>query len=147
MLENWIDEVARIAGTVPNGRNGFIAAYKLFAEPKIPETLTVFPCAITYTESVVMQMPDSGPNVDTWLGVTEFHLAAGTKKTDLPSMHRFFHRIRVAWAADRTLGGRVQYCKLNVEGPSIEGPIVFNPNTEIATQGLLVHWVVRERLS
>lgn len=147
MLEDWIDAVAALAGNVQTGDGRYVTAYKMFGNPTIPEALTVFPCAITYTESVVMETPDSGPNVNTWLGVTEFHLAKGTKKSDYPYMLRFFHRIRAAWTADRTLGGRVQYIRLNIEGPSIEGPIVFNPNTEIVTQGLLVHWVVRERLS
>lgn len=146
-VENWIDTLARKAGQVSDGRGGTVRAYLLFGKDEFPETLTVFPCAITYPEDVVMQTPDSGPNVDTWRGITEFHLVAGVKKSDFPYILRFYARIRAVFAVDRDLGGRVQYCKLNVEGPSIEGPVVFNPSSEITTQGLIVHWVVRERSS
>ncbi len=62
-------------------------------------------------------------------------------------MIRFFARIRAAFAVDRDLGGKVQYCKLTVEGPSIEGPVAFDPDTEITNQGLIAHWTVRERFS
>lgn len=147
MLEDWIDIIAKRFGQIPDGRGGLVRSYRLFEVAEVPEALTVWPCAITYTEDVNMQQPDGGPNVDMWRGITELHLVPGTKKSDIPYMLRFFNRVRVAFSADRTLGGRVQYCRLTVEGPSIEGPIMFDPNTEIANQGLLVHWVVRERLS
>lgn len=146
-VENWIDEIAKKAGQVADGKGGYVRSYLLFGKDEFPETLTIFPCALTYPEDVIMQTPDSGPNVDTWRGITEFHLVPGTKKSDFPYIVRFYARIRAVFAANRDLGGRVQYCKLAVEGPSIEGPVVFQPNTEAATQGLIVHWVVRERSS
>jgi len=147
MLEQWIDDIAKKAAQVSDGRGGFVRSYMLFEKAEFPETLTVFPCALTYPEDVIMQTPDSGPNVDTWRGITEFHLVSGVKKSDFPYMLRFFNRIRAVFAVDRDLDGKVQYCKLNIEGPSIEGPVVFEPNTEVANQGLIVHWTVRERLS
>ncbi len=147
MVEDWIDEVAKRFAQIPDGKGGFVRSYRLIEVAEIPEALTVYPCAISYTDDVTMQTPDGGPNVDMWRGLTELHLVPGQKKSDIPYMIRFFGRVRSVFALDRTLGGKVQYCKLTVEGPSIEGPIVFDPNTEIANQGLLVHWVVRDRLS
>lgn len=147
MLENWIDEIAKMIGQVSDGRGGSIRSYRLFEKNEFPETISVFPSALTYPEDVVMASPDSGPNVDTWRGITELHIAPGTKKADFPYILGFFSRIRAAFAIDRTLGGRVQFCKLSIEGPSIEGPIIFNPNTEIATSGLKINWIVRERLN
>lgn len=147
MLEEWIDLVAKKVGQVGDGKGGFVRSYMLFEKNEFPESLTVFPCVLTYTEDVVMTCPDSGPNVDVWRGISEFHIVPGTKKSDFPTILGFFSRIRAVFATDRTLGGKVQFCKLSIEGPSIEGPIVFNPNTEVATQGLIAHWTVRERFS
>jgi len=146
-VENWIDEIAKKAGQVSDGRGGYVRSYMLFGKDEFPETFTVFPCAITYPEDVIMQTPDSGPNVDTWRGITEFHLVPGVKKSDFPYIVGFYARIRAVFAIDRTLNNKVQYCKLSIEGPSIEGPVVFEPGTEVANQGLIIHWVVRERLS
>jgi hypothetical protein len=146
-IESWIDEVARKAAQVENGLGGHVRAYALFEKDEFPEHLTVYPSAITYTDDVVMQCPDGGPNVDTWRGVTEFHLVAGTAKNHYPFILRFFTRIRAVFAVDRDLGGRVQYCKLSVEGPSIEGPVVFDPGSDNANLGLIAHWTVRERYS
>lgn len=147
MLENWIDEITKLFGKLSNGSGGNVRSYKLFELAELPEAITVFPCAISYVEDVVMTMPDSGPNVDMWRGITELHIAPGMKKSDYPKILPYFNRVRGIFALDRTLGGKVQYCKLTVEGPSIEGPIIFSPDTEITNQGLMVHWVVRERLS
>ncbi len=147
MLENWIDDVAKKIGQVSDGKGGVVRSYLLFEKNEFPETLSVFPCALTYPEDVIMVCPDSGPNVDTWRGITELHIAAGTNKAVFPYILGFFSRIRAVFAEDRTLGGKVQYCKLSIEGPSIEGPLIFNPNTEIATSGLKINWTVRERLS
>jgi hypothetical protein len=146
-LDSWIDEIAKKAGQVADGRGGFVRSYPVFEKDEWPETLTVWPCALTYTEDVVVQQAAAGPNVDMWRGVIEFHLVAGVKKSDFPYILRFFSRIRAVFAVDTDLGGRVQYCKLSVEGTSIEGPVVFEPGTDHVNQGLLAHWIVRERLS
>ncbi len=147
MLEQWIDDIAKKCAQISDGKGNQVRSYMLFEKDEFPETLSQFPCALTYPEDVIMATPDSGPNVDTWRGITEFHLVPGTKKSDFPYMLRFFSRIRAVFATNRDLGGKVQYCKLSIEGPSIEGPVVFEPNTEIANQGLIVHWTVRERSS
>ena len=144
-VEDWIDEVAKKAGQVADGRGGWVRAYRLFEKEDFPEALIEFPCALTYTEDVVMAAPAGGPNIDIWRGVTEFHLAPGVKKSDFPYLLRFFARIRAVFTSDYNLGSRVEYCRLRVEGPSIEGPVVFEPNTESANQGLIAHWIVRER--
>jgi hypothetical protein len=146
-LEDWIDEVAKKAGQVSDGRGGFVRAYAVFGKDEWPANLTVFPAALTFTENVVVRNPESGPNVDSWIGIIEFHLVPGTSRKDYPYIMRFFNRIRAAFAADKTLGGLVQYCKLTEEGPSIEGPIVFDPDTGDANLGLVAHWVARERYS
>lgn len=143
-VEQWIDEICKIAGSVPNGKGGKVLSYSVFEKSNFPEGLSKFPCAITYTTQVVSTYSISGPCVDMWKGVTEFHLSAGTAKTDFPDIMRYFARIRAAFAGRVTLGGKVAYCLLSTEEPSLQGPVVLTYGTEQPHYGIVARWVVKE---
>lgn len=146
-VENWIDEVVKIAGSVSDGQGGQVRAYAVYEKSEFPDTLSDFPCAITYTKDAAMSYPDGGPNIDTWNGVTEFHLAQDVSKARYPAVMLYFARIRAAFAANRTLGDRVSYCRLSTTEPAIEGPVILQYGSEEPHLGLVAHWIVRERFS
>lgn len=146
-VENWIDEICKLAGEVANGRGGKVKSYRVFAKTDFPEGLSVFPCAITYTTQVVTTYSAGGPCIDLWKGVTEFHLSAGTAKSEYPDVMRYFARIRAAFAAHVTLGGKVAYCLLDTEQPSLQGPVVLQYGTEQPHHGIVARWVVKENVT
>lgn len=146
-VENWIDEIAKLAGEVPNGKGGKVKSYRVFAKADFPEGLTVFPCAITYTTQVITSYSQGGPCIDLWKGVTEFHLSEGTAKSEYPAVMRFFAHIRAAFAQHMTLGGKVAYCKLAEDEPSLQGPVVLQYGAEQPHHGIIARWVVKENVT
>jgi hypothetical protein len=104
----------------------------------------VFPSAITFGEEVHPHYSDSGPNVDIWMGVTEFHLFPDLKKANFPEMQRYFGKIRNAFAYHRRLGGLVDHMVIG------EGGIVFSKGSfgsEVEHHILVVHWEVKENVT
>lgn len=146
-VENWIDEVCKLAGEVDNGKGGKVLSYSVFGKTNFPEGLSVFPCAISYVTQVESQYSSSGPCIDLWRGVTEFHLTEGSAKKDYPAVMRFFSRIRNAFALHRTLNGKVSYIQLSIEDPSLQGPVVLQYGTEQPHHGIVARWVVKENVT
>lgn len=143
MIEKWIDALVDVAGGVETGtKSRKMRAYYLFKKTEFPEALTEFPCALVYPERLDTQYSDGAPCIEIWTGKVEFHLTPDTQKGAYPDVMRYFARIRNAFAAHRTLGGRVSYCVL--DSPlSIEGPVVLQYGTENPHMGLIAHWVVK----
>ncbi len=144
-VESWIDEIAALAGTIDNGKGKKVRSYSVFKKAEFPESLTEFPCAITYPVSVTCHISESG-SWEIWQGSTEFHLSAGVSKKTFPELLRFYAKIRNAFALHRTLGGKVGYCSL-AEEPSIQGPLVMQYGTENPHLGMIARWVVKENIS
>jgi hypothetical protein len=142
-IEKWIDEVANIAGSVASHRGGFVKAFMVFKKAEIPEALSDFPCAITYGHVVMPSYSDSGPCIDLWQGITEFHVFSDVKKTNFPELQKYFGRIRNAFALKRRLGGLVDHC------------VIVDPGIELVTatygiegehHALRVTWQVKENV-
>lgn len=146
-VEQWIDEICKLAGEVPDGRGRRVLSYSVFGKTNFPEGLTKFPCAITYTTQVVSEYSLGGPCIDLWQGVTEFHLSEGSAKSEYPQVMRYFAQIRAAFAAHMTLGGKVAYCKLRDDEPSLQGPVVLQYGTEQPHHGIIARWVVKENVT
>jgi hypothetical protein len=145
-VENWIDEIAKLAA-VDDGRGGKVHSYRVFERAEFPESLSVFPCALTYTVSVQSIYSDSGPCIDMWRGHTEYHLTPTIDKSQYPFIMRFFARIRNAFALHRKLGGKVEYCTLLTEEPGIVGPVILTYGSEEPHLGIIVKWLVKENTS
>lgn len=145
-VEDWIDELVGVTRSIP----GVQAAPLVFKKDEFPESLSVFPTALTFVEEVAMLYPDGGPNQDAWSGTTEFHLVSDTSKRNLPKIMSYFKKIRTAFTANRLLldvPGRSVFMKLRAEnGPSIE-VAVLQYGSEAPHLGLVVHWRVWERFS
>jgi hypothetical protein len=144
-IENWIDEIAKLWGTMKAGKV-VVKSYQVFGKAEIPEALSVYPCAITYTTSVNSQYSTGGPCIDIWTGVTELHLCAGVEKQNYPEIMRYFARIRNAAASKMQLNGKVAFFQLASEN-SIEGPVKFTYGEEAEHLGLLIHWTVKENVT
>lgn len=142
-VENWIDQIAQIWGTVEDGQGGFVKSYSVFERAEFPEALTVFPCALTYVSRVpVIQYSAGGPGVIVWRGVSEFHLTASVNKGRLPYVMRFYDRIIRAAASQVTLGGAVSHFILGPDDPLQPGILVYG--NEEPHYGIAVNWTVKE---
>lgn len=142
-IENWIDELVDVAGSVRSDKGDFVRAYYVFKRAEIPEALEKFPCALTYGTVVHPKYGDS-ISTDLWEGVTEFHLFADTKKTNFPEIQRYFGKIRNAFAAKRTLGGKVAHLAIQEQGIELH---VGTYGSEVEHHMLMVYWEVKENVS
>lgn len=145
-VENWIDKITRLWGTVDDGKGRTVQSYSVFERDEFPESLTVFPCAITYIGRVpTIQYSASGPAVIVWRGITEFHLTSSVVKNQIPYVIRFYDRIIKAAASSITLGGAVSHFLLSPDDPLQPGALVYG--TEAPHYGVVVNWVVKENPS
>jgi hypothetical protein len=119
-VENWIDEVVRVAGSVESHKGGTVKAFRIASKAEIPEALSVFPCAVVYpTRTKSLQYSMGGPCKEIWEVKGEFYLFPDTKKSNLPELIRYFTRIRKATLASMTLGGLVDHFIFSVEGMAL----------------------------
>jgi hypothetical protein len=144
-LEDWIDEVAKLAGNVASHKGGFVRSYKVFSKSDIPEAINEYPCAVTYIMDVRAQYSLGGPCIDIWNGQTEFHLFPDIKKSNLPEMVRYFGKIRAAWAANMSLGGLVSHSKLKPDKSIEMVQLVYGVEAE--HHGIMVYWEVKENVT
>lgn len=151
MIENWIDEIAKLAGTVPTSASGksYVRSYWAFKKSEFPESLTEFPAAITYVQGLRYQASNSGPNLCFWRGVTEFHISPGTGKQDYPLVLPYFGRILEAFLSARTLGGLVETFGLlaNDNGEAITAGVLDYGADGVKHLGLVAYWVVKEKFT
>jgi hypothetical protein len=146
---DWIDEVTRV-WEINDGKGGLVKSYRLYESKEFPEALAgvKFPCALTYVVSAENQYSLGGPCIDTYEGVTEFHLAPNVSKANLPYILPFFARIRDAAAAHMNLGGLVAWWMLKSGGgePSIS-LVTLQYGDESPHLGLMVRWTCKENVS
>jgi hypothetical protein len=151
MIEDWIDEICKLAGNVsagaaPGGK-GRVRSFWTFKKSEFPEAITEFPAAITYVQGMrLIGGSDSGPTIALWRGVTEFHLAPSTGKQEIPGVMPYFGRILEAFLTKRTLGGLVSEFSLikNDEGEAITAGGLTYGADGAQHMGLMVYWRVKE---
>jgi hypothetical protein len=153
MIENWIDEIARLAGTVEAyGAPGkaFVRSYWVFEKAEFPEALSELPAAITYVQGMrLVGGSNSGPTICYWRGVTEFHIAGSTNKQNIPLVMPYAGRILTAFLSKRTLGGLVNEFSL-IKAEEGEAMTVGNMDyglDGLPHMGIAVYWRVKESIS
>jgi len=148
-LEDWMDELTAVWGTIRSGPRGNVRSYRCFNKNEFPEAISEFPCAISFVTGLrFMGGGDSSPHILLWSGDTEFYISPGVSKAGAPEVMRYFERALRAALLFRTLGGKVAefgLVKAN-EGEAIAGPGVMNYGGEEKHLGLVVHWRVKEVL-
>ena len=140
MIENWIDALAKV-WEISDGKGGLVKSYRLFELAELPESLSVYPCAITYPIQVDTHIGSA--SYDIWTGITEFHINPTVAKTGIADVLRYFSRIKTAAAANVTLGGLVSYFTLQ-ETESIQGPLAMDYGEQAPGMGLIVRWIIKE---
>lgn len=145
-VDLWIDEIVALAGTISDGQKK-VRAYSVFNKAEFPESITVYPCAITYTSELRSSYSLSGPCIDLWYGITEFHLAPNVAKTNYPYIMRFFARIKAAFASKMTLNGKVAYFQLRNDVVGLQGPVTLQYGSEDQHLGIVAQWMVKEDTS
>jgi hypothetical protein len=144
----WVDKLAAI-WEFSDGRSGTLKSYRLFERDEFPESLTVFPCALTIPMAVSLEYSAGGPCYEHWEGVTQFHLAANTSKAHIPYMLPFYRRITAAAAQNATLGGTVKFFGLRQAGDG--GPSIEVRNLQYGSEpehlGLVTYWKARVNVS
>lgn len=143
MIEDWIDEVAKTAGLVPAGNEKRVRSFQLFGRSEFPESLTTFPCALTFIEESGLEYQLGGGGRNFWKGFTEFHLTPDLNRKRYPEVLLYFKRIRDAFAGNMTLNGKVASFTLRAE-TSIQGPAELQYGGEKPHFGLVAYWQVKE---
>lgn len=142
-VETWIDEIVALAGTISDGKVK-VRSYSVFNKAEFPESITVFPCALTYTVDVRPAYSLGGPCVDLWSGITEFHLFPSVAKSNYPAIMRYFARIKAAFASKMALNGKVAYFQLRSDEPGLQGPVTLQYGSEDPHLGIVARWIVKE---
>lgn len=148
MIQDWIDEIAILAGNVKTSASGksYVRSYWAFKKSEFPEALTEFPVAISYVQGMrLMGGSDSGPTICYWRGVTEFHIAESTGKQFYPLVLPYFGRILEAFLAARTLGGKVaEFNLIKVDDGEAITAGTLDYGAEVKHLGLVAYWRVKE---
>ena len=144
-VENWIDKVTKLWASISDGGKGSVHAYSAFLKEDWPESINIFPSALSIVENANMEYGVGSPAEDRWIGTTEFHLYPDLGKHRYPGVLKYYNRIKLAAAANIQLSGTVQTFYLRTDdGPSIEGPLSLEYGSENPHWGLIVRWRVFE---
>lgn len=143
-VNDWIDSVATLMA-VSDGAGGTVRSYRVYEKAEFPESITVYPCALSYVSGV--QFVGGHFSYAVWSGVTEFHLMPNANKANLPRLMLYIARIYAACNASIQLGGLVEHFLLKPGGPNIVGPVQLKYGSEEPHHGLVVNWEVKENVS
>jgi len=146
MIETWIDALAKI-WMFDDGQGKLVKSYRLFDKSdRIPESITEFPCAISYPTGLQPQYGASIPTILIWDGATEFHLAGDVQLNNIPYALPFFRKILSAAAGNIKLAGTVSEFSIPFE-PGALSLVEFEYGAGPSHRGILVHWRVKEDVS
>jgi hypothetical protein len=149
MIENWIDEVAKVWEI----SDGFktVQSFKLVEKAEFPESidptsLDNAPIALTIPASVGPEYSLGGPHIGYWIGVTEFHVASNQDRGKLPELLPWYRKIINAAASHMKLNNTVELFLIDEGNDAITGPVPLQFGDETPHWGFLVRWRVKERL-
>jgi hypothetical protein len=147
MLEDWIDDLVAVAGSIDSHKGGKVRAFKVAGKADIPLSLTagMFPCALTYVEGVE-PMLSAGLSTAIWKGVTAFYLYPNLDMGNIPFVQRYYGKILQAWAGAATLGGKVDHNRF-ADGDAITFVKRTYGDGDVYFHTLEVRWEVKEKIS
>ena len=147
-IESWIDTLCGL-WEMDDLRGGTVKSYRYYDKSEMPESISVFPCAVTLTTT-------HDPNITAGQvhcitkGKTEFHLVSNVDKSKIPYCSLFIESIITQVAGNLKLGGLVDHFKLDPEvgRGKIVGPApLAGYGSEEPHLGLIVYWEVKESYS
>ncbi len=146
----WVDLISALWETleVP-GVNGSITTYKIASVDDFPESLSEFPCVITYPFEADPTYSAGGSSQIKWSGVSEFHVIQGVSKSQMPLLLKFPKRIVQVAASSVMLGGAVCSFMLTPGEPggAIQGPLGVAYGADQENFGFMVNWEVVENIT
>jgi len=146
-VQDWIDEIAKLAGEVSDGQGKTVRSFAVYERNEMPSAILEAPSAITFVTGTHVEISQGGCREFTY-GITEFHLEMSADRALIPAIMLFIPRIRNAFGAHMKLGGKVAYMLLDPDAkPNVEGPVIFARETEAPRWGVIAHWVVKEDIS
>jgi len=147
-VENWIDDLVDVMGGVAGHNGKTVRAFYVYKKAEFPDAIAVFPCVLTFTDSMSPEYSAGGPLRDHWVGVCEFHLFPDISRTHYPELMLYFARIRKAMAEHITLGGKVNHFtpRSDTQYP-LRGPVRLQYGDEAPHLGIVVLWEVKENVN
>ena len=151
-VEKWIDTLNAV-WAFEYGRGQVVRTPKCSLKNEFPESLPDLsskgPLALSWPEKIqklVYGAPNaSTPTIIVWRGMTELHLTADVKKTNIAFILPFFGRIVNAAKTNITLGGLVEYLVLE-EAENLDIS-VLKYGDEAPHHGIVIRWSVKQNLS
>ncbi len=144
MIEDWIDDLTAVCGTVRSHTGGQVLSYQLYKRKEIPLAIEKFPCALSYVRDVAPEYSDAGPDELTVNGVTEFHLFPDLSPANIPELMKYYGKILQAFASKRSLGGKVAWVAIVEPGMQF---VQLQYGVEAEHHGILVTWQAVETIS
>ena len=143
-VELWGPTVTALWRTVTDGKGTQVRSYEF---DKLPETIEVIPCALSYLfpEGNDISYNQAAFNTATWHGQTEFHLSKDINKTSMNYCWQFYRLITKAAAASYTLGGIVEGFQLRPTKSLQLSVLQYGEETE--HYGIVVFWELFESIS
>ena len=150
MIENWIDELAKV-WEIDLGMNGTVKSYRLVEKAEFPSaidasTLDTSPVAITIPGALGPEYSEGGGAFGMWTGVTEFHVCSSVSRGKLPSLLPWYGKILRAAASHMKLNNKVELFLINNDDRGIVGPVALQYGDEDPHWGFLVNWRVKEQM-
>jgi hypothetical protein len=145
-VTDWIDALSDLMGTIDDGRGGKVKSYRVYApltkNTEFPESISAFPCALSYVVKIRRLEYSASAAVVIWSGVSEFHIMSNTAKSGYPELMRYYDRIIKACASDIQLSGLVSYFTINQDDGLVAGELTYGSNAPHL--GIIVNWEVKE---
>lgn len=141
-VENWIDKICDLM-SVSDGAGGHVRSYHVYDKSEFPESLSQFPCAITYIVGYTPLYSAGGPLKGIYRGRTELHLTDSVDKSKMPGLMLYLARLRNVCSGAMQLGGLVDHFILVAEPSAIVGPSVLQYGSEEPHLGYIVNWQVK----
>ncbi|KAF0109464.1 MAG: hypothetical protein FD147_2239 [Chloroflexi bacterium] len=140
-VASWFNILCRIWGTIAvQGKT--VKSYLL---EEIPESVNVFPSAISFLESVDANYSLGGPSTGVYQGKTEFHLTGSLVRSQMGFVMQFPDKVIAAAATKLTLDGKV--VNFRIVNPGSIKPVQLTWGNEQEHFGLIVPWIVQENQS
>ena len=143
-VTDWIDDIAKLWGTLENGQGELLRSYRVFEKAEVPEALSIYPCAISYV-SALSSLSYTAAGIALWRGTTEIHVYPNTSKANIPGLMLWYERITVKAASSLQLGGKVDHFKLAAQDPIRAATLQYA--SEDYHHGLVINWQVKEKLA
>ncbi len=144
-VEDWIDSVVDMWAGVAGHQGKTLHAYLVYRRAEIPDTPADFPFVLTFTQGLQPNYSAGGPQINAWVGVSEFHLFPDLSRAHDPEIMLYYQRVVAAMASHLTLGGKVSHFlpRADVAQP-IRAPVRLEYGEEPPHLGLVVQWEVKE---